>query len=134
MDTSNNMKNINPELYATCKEMTVIIKDYNRKLKANFKAIKHAWQAHKHDGAASIITFGATLGFAPHLDNGIMIGAGLALGDREGGDGSKYLEGVDGVDVGIAVDISEEGGWVASRSRSGKCAAETGTAGLLVWG
>ena len=46
----------------------------------NFKAIKHAWLAHKHDGAASIITFGATLGFAPHLDNGIMIGAGLALG------------------------------------------------------
>ncbi len=46
----------------------------------NFKAMKHAWQAHKHDGAASIITFVATLGFAPHLDNGIMIGAGLALG------------------------------------------------------
>jgi SulP family sulfate permease len=37
----------------------------------NFKAMKHAWQAHKHDGAASIITFVATLGFAPHLDNGI---------------------------------------------------------------
>ena len=46
----------------------------------NFKAMKHAWQAHKHDGAASVITFVATLGFAPHLDNGIMIGAGLALG------------------------------------------------------
>ena len=46
----------------------------------NFKAIKHAWQAHKHDGIASVVTFLATLGFAPHLDNGILVGAGLALG------------------------------------------------------
>lgn len=46
----------------------------------NFKAIKHAWQAHKHDGVASIVTFMATLAFAPHLDKGIMIGASLALG------------------------------------------------------
>jgi len=45
----------------------------------NFKAIKHAWQAHRHDGIASVVTFVATLGFAPHLDNGIMAGAGLAL-------------------------------------------------------
>jgi len=45
----------------------------------NFKAIKHAWQAHRHDGVASIVTFVATLGFAPHLDSGIMAGAGLAL-------------------------------------------------------
>jgi len=45
----------------------------------NFKAIKHAWQAHKHDGIASVVTFVATLGFAPHLDSGIMVGAGLAL-------------------------------------------------------
>ena len=46
----------------------------------NFKAIKHAWQAHIDDGLAAIVTFVATLVFAPHLDNGIMIGAGLALG------------------------------------------------------
>ena len=46
----------------------------------NFEAVKHAWQAHKHDGLASIVTFFATLGFAPHLDNGILVGAGLALG------------------------------------------------------
>lgn len=46
----------------------------------NFKAFKHAWVANKHDGAASIVTFAATLGFAPHLDQGIMIGALLALG------------------------------------------------------
>ena len=45
----------------------------------NFKAIKHAWQVHKHDGIAAIVTFVATLAFAPHLDNGIMVGAGLAI-------------------------------------------------------
>lgn len=46
----------------------------------NFKAFKHAWVANKHDGIASVTTFAATLGFAPHLDQGIMIGALLALG------------------------------------------------------
>ncbi len=45
----------------------------------NFKALKHAWQAHRHDGIAAIVTFVATLSFAPHLDNGILIGAGLAI-------------------------------------------------------
>jgi len=45
----------------------------------NFPAVKHAWQANKHDGAAAVVTFIATLAFAPHLDNGIMVGAGLAL-------------------------------------------------------
>jgi sulfate permease, SulP family len=45
----------------------------------NFKAIGHAWHIHKHDGIASVVTFTATLAFAPHLDNGIMIGAGLAI-------------------------------------------------------
>jgi SulP family sulfate permease len=45
----------------------------------NFEAVKHAWNAHKHDGAAAVVTFVATLAFAPHLDNGIMVGAGLAL-------------------------------------------------------
>ena len=46
----------------------------------NFKAVKHAWRASKHDGLASIVTFIATLGFAPHLDQGILLGAGLAIG------------------------------------------------------
>jgi SulP family sulfate permease len=46
----------------------------------NFKAIRHAWEAHRHDGAAAIVTFIATLAFAPHLDNGILVGAGLAVG------------------------------------------------------
>jgi len=45
----------------------------------NFSAVKHAWQAHKHDGIAAGITFIATLAYAPHLDHGIMVGAGLAL-------------------------------------------------------
>ena len=46
----------------------------------NFGAIKHAWQANRHDGVAAVVTFLATLGFAPHLDNGILVGAGLAVG------------------------------------------------------
>jgi SulP family sulfate permease len=46
----------------------------------NFAAIRHAWEAHKHDGVASVVTFIATLAFAPHLDNGILVGAGLAVG------------------------------------------------------
>ncbi len=46
----------------------------------NFRAFKHAWLANKHDGIASVVTFVATLGFAPHLDQGILIGALLALG------------------------------------------------------
>lgn len=45
----------------------------------NFSAIKHAWQANRHDGVAAVVTFVATLVYAPHLDKGIMIGAGLAI-------------------------------------------------------
>ncbi|MCZ7654209.1 MAG: SulP family inorganic anion transporter [Rhodocyclaceae bacterium] len=45
----------------------------------NFTAVKHARQANRHDGIAAIVTFIATPGFAPHLDNGIMVGAGLAI-------------------------------------------------------
>ena len=45
----------------------------------NFKAIRHAWQAQRHDGIAAVITFVATLAFAPHLDNGILVGALLAV-------------------------------------------------------
>jgi len=45
----------------------------------NFEAVQHAWHANKHDGVASLVTFVATLAAAPHLDNGIMVGAGLAL-------------------------------------------------------
>ncbi len=45
----------------------------------NIEAVKHAWKAHKHDGAAAIVTFFATIFFAPHLDSGILVGAGLAI-------------------------------------------------------
>lgn len=45
----------------------------------NLKAFRHAWHAHRHDGVAAIVTFAATLAFAPHLDTGILLGAGLAL-------------------------------------------------------
>ncbi len=45
----------------------------------NFRAVQHAWRANRHDGIASIVTFVGTLAFAPHLDKGIMLGAGLAL-------------------------------------------------------
>ncbi|MDZ4202344.1 MAG: SulP family inorganic anion transporter [Gallionella sp.] len=42
-------------------------------------AIKHAWKANKADGVVAITTFFVTLLAAPHLDKGIMIGAGLAI-------------------------------------------------------
>ncbi|NJD34820.1 MAG: STAS domain-containing protein, partial [Betaproteobacteria bacterium] len=45
----------------------------------NFGAVRHAWQANRHDGIAAAVTFVATLAFAPHLDKGIMVGAGLAI-------------------------------------------------------
>jgi SulP family sulfate permease len=45
----------------------------------DFKSIKHAWHVSKHDGIAAIIAFFATLGFAPHLEKGIMLGAGLSI-------------------------------------------------------
>ena len=45
----------------------------------NFGGMRHAWEAHRHDGIAAWITFAATLGFAPHLDTGILVGGGLAI-------------------------------------------------------
>jgi anti-anti-sigma factor len=45
----------------------------------NVKAIQHAWRANKQDGVVAIVSFTLTLAFAPHLDKGILIGAGLAL-------------------------------------------------------
>ena len=45
----------------------------------NLQAIKHAWQAHHHDGIAAVVTFVATLFFAPNLDLGILVGASLAI-------------------------------------------------------
>lgn len=45
----------------------------------NFKAVRHIWIANKHDGVAAMVTFVATIGSAPKLDHGIMIGAVLAI-------------------------------------------------------
>jgi SulP family sulfate permease len=45
----------------------------------NLAAFKHAWKAHRHDGLAAIVTFAGTIGFAPQLDLGILLGAGLAI-------------------------------------------------------
>jgi SulP family sulfate permease len=42
-------------------------------------ALKHTWKASRSDGITALITFVATLAFAPHLDKGIMIGAVLAI-------------------------------------------------------
>lgn len=46
----------------------------------NVSGFIHAWKAQWYDGLFSIITFAATLLFAPHLDKGIMIGVVLSLG------------------------------------------------------
>lgn len=43
------------------------------------KSFIHAWQAQKYDGIISVISFVATLAFAPHLDRGIMLGVALSL-------------------------------------------------------
>ena len=43
------------------------------------KALKHTWQASKFDGVVAGVTFLITLIAAPHLDKGILIGAGLAI-------------------------------------------------------
>lgn len=45
----------------------------------NVSGFVHAWRAKWYDGAISIISFVATLAFAPHLDKGIMIGVVLSL-------------------------------------------------------
>jgi SulP family sulfate permease len=45
----------------------------------NVKAVKHAWLANRQDGIVAVVSFTLTLAFAPHLDKGILIGAGLAL-------------------------------------------------------
>ena len=45
----------------------------------NVEGFRHAWKTHRHDGIAATATFAATLVFAPHLDAGILLGAGLAI-------------------------------------------------------
>jgi SulP family sulfate permease len=45
----------------------------------NVSGFVHAWKAQWYDGVISIITFVATLAFAPHLDKGIEIGVVLSI-------------------------------------------------------
>lgn len=42
-------------------------------------ALRNIWRANKTDGMVAVITFVLTLIAAPHLDKGILIGAGLAI-------------------------------------------------------
>jgi SulP family sulfate permease len=43
------------------------------------KPIIHAWHAEPHDGVVAVVTFALTLFFAPHLEEGIIIGVLLSL-------------------------------------------------------
>jgi SulP family sulfate permease len=45
----------------------------------NVSGFVHAWEAKWYDGLISVLAFVATLGFAPHLDRGIMVGVVLSL-------------------------------------------------------
>jgi MFS superfamily sulfate permease-like transporter len=45
----------------------------------NVSGFVHAWKAKWYDGVISVIAFLCTLGFAPHLDQGIMVGVVLSL-------------------------------------------------------
>jgi len=46
----------------------------------DFAALRHAWQAGRDDGIAAVLTFVATLGFAPNIQNGILTGIIFSLG------------------------------------------------------
>ena len=45
----------------------------------NFQSIRNAWRANRDDGIAAIVTFLATLAFAPNIQNGILTGIILSL-------------------------------------------------------
>jgi SulP family sulfate permease len=45
----------------------------------NFQSIRNAWRANRDDGLAAIVTFIATLAFAPNIQNGILTGIILSL-------------------------------------------------------
>ena len=46
----------------------------------NASGFIHAWKAKRADGIISVISFVCTLYFAPHLEEGIMVGVGLTFG------------------------------------------------------
>jgi len=43
-------------------------------------AFLHTWKANRGDGVVALVTFVVTLIAAPHLDKGILVGAGLSIG------------------------------------------------------
>ncbi|MFA7243578.1 MAG: SulP family inorganic anion transporter [Sulfuricellaceae bacterium] len=45
----------------------------------NFRTVVNAWRANRDDGVASVVTFVATLAFAPNIQNGILTGIILSL-------------------------------------------------------
>ncbi len=45
----------------------------------DLRALRNAWQAHRDDGLAALLTFGATLAFAPAIQNGILVGIVFSL-------------------------------------------------------
>lgn len=45
----------------------------------DFNALRRAWRARRDDGLAALVTFGATLAFAPNIQNGILTGLLLSL-------------------------------------------------------
>ena len=46
----------------------------------DFSSLRHAWQAGRDDGVAALLTFVATLAFAPNIQNGILTGILFSLG------------------------------------------------------
>ncbi len=46
----------------------------------NTKGFVHSWKAKRSDGIISVISFVCTLYFAPHLEEGIMVGVALTFG------------------------------------------------------
>lgn len=46
----------------------------------DFRSFVHAWRANRLDGVVGVLTFAATLVFAPHLEWGIALGVALSLG------------------------------------------------------
>lgn len=44
-----------------------------------FQAIRHAWQTRRRDSAIALVVFVATVGFAPHVGMGLVVGAAIAL-------------------------------------------------------
>ena len=45
----------------------------------NVQGVRQAWRANRDDGTAAIVTFGATLLFAPNIQDGVLTGIMLSL-------------------------------------------------------